>query len=388
MSNKSELPKLPRFKSNYYWVPLSEDSIQLRSIENIYILTGESVTNLVPRVVPLLDGTRTLDNLYKSLPDVNPEVIDSLIIRFSQFFFIEDAAAENASSLTSEEIEMNQNQLEYFSLFSERYLPDGEIVSKYRVFETLKNSSCLVIGLGNVGMYVVASLAEAGIGTILGYDTSNVMPNNIGVFCEKKDLGTKRSTIAESIAKKANPNINFKSNSNNSEAELIELICESDLVILASDVTLDSEYTRINEMCINENKTWLSVRVAETEVEVGPMIVPKQTPCFTCYSSRLNGNMSHFDENKAYSNYKESAKGEITFSSIPAMYTMAASIATIEIIKKITSIIHPLSLSHVINYNMITMETKSSSILRIPRCESCGNLVDSPSIAPYSVFLS
>lgn len=389
MVAKRRLPGKPKLKTYFNWIPMGGDVVQVRSLENIFIMKGKSVVEILPKLIPLLDGTNTIDNLIEKLPEIDGEVIKETILRFTQHFLIEDADNRKMLDLSEEEIEHAGKQLEFFSHFADRQLPNGETINKYQLLVSLKNSGILVIGLGNLGAAVINSLAVLNIGKLYGYDFGLVDFSDVGVFYKKDDVGTARVQASGRIARSANKYVAYEGCdiTGGRDEELERLISMADFIVLSADIPLKSLYEKVNMLCIKHDKPWISARTGETEMELGPIVIPRQTPCFDCYTSRVNGNMSFFNENMAFEAYKEENIDKIKPVSIEQTYSIMANMLSIEAMKFLTNILYPVCISRVLTFNIITMETTASSILKIPRCKSCGSLTEAPSTAPYAVFL-
>jgi hypothetical protein len=286
---------------------MGDDVIQVRSFETIFVMRGKSIQDLFPQLIPLLDGENTLDDIFNHLPHVEREVIVSALLKFSHYFMLEDAANDCECKITDEESMRSGQFLNFFSHFSERQLPGGESVNKYALLSKLKSSKCLIVGLGCLGVTILDSLAASNVGTIYGYDFDSIGSNDIGRFYSPNHIGKDRVEVAKDIVNRFGTSTRYVpcDLQSNPTTELEKLIQNADIVIMSRDIMLRSEYGNINDLCIQYKKPWISARIGETEMEVGPLVIPGQTPCFECYTARINGNMSFFEENMEFESFKE-----------------------------------------------------------------------------------
>jgi thiazole/oxazole-forming peptide maturase SagC family component len=321
---------------------------------------------------------------------VKTEVIEEVLQKFKNYYFIEDANGMKKTTLKPARIEYSKNVIDFLSFYSERRMPDGSTINKYQLFESLQKSSCLVIGLGPLGVRVLNSLADFGIDDLYAYDYNNVEINDVGDLYKKSQIGKPRIEIAKQVLKKANKFAQLETCDLTADGrkELERLIREVDVVVVATELMIRSLYLDINSLCIKHNKPWSSVRVGEYELQIGPTIVPNITPCYECYLSRVNGHDENFKENQAFEKFKEENSDKIHPVQIPPLTSVAANLISFEIFKFLTNILYPASMSSVIRYNLMTMNMSSSQILKIPRCDSCGRMKNRPASIPYSVFLS
>lgn len=380
----------PKFKTFFEWVPMTDEVVQFRSLETIFVMKGKSVVELLPLIIPLINGTNTVRDIVGKLPNVTLEVIEEVMEKFRNYYFIEDADGFKKTTLKRPRIKHSKNVIDFLAFYSERKMPDGDLINKYQLFESLQKSSCLVIGLGSLGIQVINSLAAFGIDELYGYDYGRVETSDVGAFYNNSHIGRPRVEVAKQILKKTNKFGEFLGCdlTASGQEELERLIKEVDVVVVATDLMVRSLYMNVNSLCIKHNKPWTSVRVGECEILIGPTIVPKITPCYECFMSRVNGHDDNYEENMAFEEYKENNKDKIQLINMPHFTSIAANLISFEIFKFLTSVLYPASMSNVIRYNLVTMDMSVSQILKVPRCNSCGNMKNRPASIPYSVFLS
>lgn len=388
MSERKIIIRKPLLKKYFSLIPMDKDLMQVRSLENIFMMRGESVTEVLPQLIPFLDGKHLIEEIIQKLNNIEPNVIYELLDKLADKFLIEDAQSRDDSELSEEEhMEFSKN-IEFLTKFSERQLPDGSVVDKYKIVSKLRESKCLVIGLGNMGISVVSNLANLGVGEIIGVDSAIVDKNNIGNYYTHQEIGIKRSSASIKIINKKHKLVKYLGVNELDDVSLENHVKNSDFVIITMDLAVRSFYEKVNKLCLKYDKSWLSARPGEFEMEIGPLVIPKQTPCFECYTSRLNGAMTFVKENNMFELYKEEFGSNILTTTIEPVYSLVASIISLETLKYLTNILYPITVSRLLTFNIVTMESNLSTVLKIPRCKSCGTLRERPSTAPYSVFLS
>lgn len=372
-----KLPRKPLLKAYLNVVPVNDELIQLRSQENIILLKGSAVTNILPDLLPLLDGSNTMNDIYSKLSYCTQEVVNEAILLLKSHYLLEDAECKYESKLEQEEIEKFKNQLQFFSLFSERVLPNASVIDKYKIFDSLKKSSCLVIGLKRCGRMIAKKLVQNGLGTIYLYDKTLQEYNLVETKYSYEDIMKELKGINEKC------NV-FYSDKNDS---LKKVIGKVDLIIFAEDIALQSDLLKVNKLCIDADKPWISLRVGELKFQIGPMVVPNQTACYECFQNRYNGNLSFYEEEMQFEKYKEDNWNQMETCGSDLFYSMAANYLVWEVIKQITKIFTPVTLSRVITFDILTLETSIDSILKMPRCPVCSNIEKKPFVEPYAVYL-
>lgn len=359
------IPNRPTLKKDYNGIMMAKGTMQLRNEENIMLLKGNSVSDVVERLLPLMDGKNTIEQISKKLDDIPEETIIKVIEMLQEHFVVEDGDDVNKSNLPQEVIKNYSSQIDYFTLFSERLLHDGTRVNKFKLFETLYEKTCLVIGDGKVAKATISELATNGIGNIM-----------ICVEDENNQL------VIEELSNSF-PYVNFKKQN----IDYISSGSKLDMVILADDIITDNKSRKINEMCIINNIPWITINIGEIRFEVGPLVVPHETACYSCYMNRLNGNRAHFEEEMTYSNYKNLESDNIKVFMSDTMVRVAAGIMTWEVVKYLSKIFSCVTTGRVIHFNILNLEMKTHTILKMPKCKVCSKIETVPFTEPYAVYL-
>jgi SagB-type dehydrogenase family enzyme len=86
------LPRRPRLIPELLILPFDEDGLLFVGGEQAQVLRGRSARSLLPRLLPLLDGRRTLDDLRGELPDVGPEAVCHAVMLLYSRGLMEDGA--------------------------------------------------------------------------------------------------------------------------------------------------------------------------------------------------------------------------------------------------------------------------------------------------------
>lgn len=117
------------------------------------------------------------------------------------------------------------------------------------------------------------------------------------------------------------------------------------------------------------------------------MVVPHETACYSCYMNRLNGNRAHFEEEMTYSNYKNLESDNIKVFMSDTMVRVAAGIMTWEVVKYLSKIFSCVTTGRVIHFNILNLEMKTHTILKMPKCKVCSKIETVPFTEPYAVYL-
>jgi bacteriocin biosynthesis cyclodehydratase domain-containing protein len=141
-------------------------------------------------------------------------------------------------------------------------------------------------------------------------------------------------------------------------------------LIATSDIGSGQEMKQWNSFCLKHNIQFLPVVLQDMIGYVGPLVVPGETACFECMTSRWNSNLD--GEESRWDFFRADLENIVGYH--PAMASMLGSIAAFEL-TKFYGVRLPLSaVGRLIEVNLLTMEMQSRKVLRVPRCPACSSL--------------
>lgn len=139
--------------------------------------------------------------------------------------------------------------------------PDG-------VLATRASAAVAVEGLDRVGMSVAVTLAQAGVGTVLGVDPAPVTSSDLGYF-QLREVGRPREGAARAILASAFPHTRTAHGPD----------VRPDVVVTVFARVADPVRLRA---LVREDVAHLVVVVGEVSVAVGPLVTPGRGPCARC----------------------------------------------------------------------------------------------------------
>ncbi|TPG69260.1 SagB/ThcOx family dehydrogenase [Brevibacillus laterosporus] len=104
------IPIHPRFLKEIAVIPLPEHKFLFEGTEERQVLGGKSTSSLFPLLLPLLDGTKTLEELYRSLPAYSQETLYQAIVLLYARGLLEDVSVD----VNIETSQFEQETLNYF----------------------------------------------------------------------------------------------------------------------------------------------------------------------------------------------------------------------------------------------------------------------------------
>ena len=166
--------------------------MQIRNDERVILLEGKVVATILPRVISLLDGSLTVEEIIKRLQNVDKGTIYDILYELNNFRLLTDGSIEPPVEVSSEELKLYDLQLNLFSHF---YL------NKYEPQLILNRSKVAVINIGALGSRISELLCSSGIGGIIGIDYNEVTQTDMvtnGAFSES-NIGELRANVVKKI---------------------------------------------------------------------------------------------------------------------------------------------------------------------------------------------
>ncbi|TKB50584.1 HesA/MoeB/ThiF family protein [Ferrimonas sediminicola] len=152
----------------------------------------------------------------------------------------------------------------------------------------LAQTSVAIIGLGGLGVPVLANLAGCGVGRLLLLDGDTLSLSNLHRqwIYRRSDVGQPKARLARRWALGLNPEIRVEAFAQMAdEALLHRLLAEVDLVLDCTD-TLESRQ-RINRVCVRLQRPLVSAAAIGWQGQL-QLILPGG-PCFACFCPEGEG---------------------------------------------------------------------------------------------------
>lgn len=340
----------PKIKEIYDVVPEAADRYQIRSSEMTAVLTGATVSDVFSRILPLLDGSNTFDEIVEKLgPEISGEEVQLILTKLRNSGLVEDAAHSLASSFAPEELDQYRRQMIFFDLMAESGNPID-----YQ--ENLRKSQVTIFGSGDLALSLAKQLARLGIGRIFGANMDS-----------EQQIGD------------PNPFISFGAGAIDLEdregLERTVVEASPNLLVIAVDRPEPTFVDQVNELSQSSGIPLLMCQTNGTEGTVGPFVIPRQTACLSCYNLRVTRNLDHYQEYRAWKKWVTTDGKDKRAASLflPPFTDIVAGMAAIEIFKHVSDVYEAETYGKFISLSAITLEVITHQVLRLPRCPSCGN---------------
>src|SRR5205807_2191613 len=256
-----------------------EEALVFTSERRRLVVRGHSFREFLAHVVPLLDGTRTLEEIQDEVADVfEPQDVADSIALLAQHQIIEDAERMPVRAEVQERMEPQLNYLR------ELHPAPAEVL------ERLAAATVSVVGTGALGAVAAAALAAAGIGRVRCVDSLSVTVTDpfLAQLFSLDDVGSPRVDVVRRRILAVNPatTVELVADELADENAVRDAVAGSTFVLGCIDPGLSSLTYRLNRACLAERIPWCGGRVTAFEGLVGPTVIPYESACYLCYQMR------------------------------------------------------------------------------------------------------
>jgi bacteriocin biosynthesis cyclodehydratase domain-containing protein len=335
--------------------------MQVRGGATNLVVRGRLAVSLIPWLIGELKQKTSLENLIKSRPAGSHEAeIEELLLLLVRKGYLVDAETKGASAGTaSHSLDAKQRLFWGRKLgFTRNNTSAQEVESK------LKGAKVVLVADGLLGCCTFDILHRSGINTIEVIDRLN---------------NTDLKKLVEDAQNNGMQASYTPKDTLDTLAELVESKVETaDLLVTATRNAPQSFFNRINQISLETPIDWLRANESTVELEIGPLVVPRDTACYTCYVLRTRSASDHPIEESLYSQHMESLQNSekpMQGESL-AFATAGGAQISMEVIRAITKISLPVTVGAVI-FNTFDGHTEQLKVKKVARCPDCfGGAVD------------
>jgi bacteriocin biosynthesis cyclodehydratase domain-containing protein len=376
------VPHRPKLRRCFHVVPLHGQRLMFTTGHESVVMSGESVSNLLPLLLPQLDGTRTVEEVVEALsPSVAGHVVVEALRLLHSKGLLEDAFGEMSDRLPQAFRDRLSHQLTFFSLVGE---------DKYKYQERLFGAKVTIIGAGGLGAASIENLASAGVGELVCVDERSVSPAD-QIFASSFEAGhvnQKRVCAVADLLAARHPGLKFVGVDAQPRTpnDLLRLIAGSATVIVCGEAPSTPLWRLVNEACLSAEIPWIRAYVHNTKGFVGPCVIPFQSPCYTCFELRMKSNVTSLDEYMAFEAYREHGEhAGAEVGLLNATVHLISGYACVEAVKLITRFAYPPTCGQLHAIDFLTFEVSRHEILKLPRCPACGPLRKRPQMKIWNI---
>ncbi|MUM78833.1 TOMM precursor leader peptide-binding protein [Pseudodesulfovibrio sp. F-1] len=364
MQNKNiKLPLRPKLSVSYHVIGMDDDRVQFRNGQDLFVIKGPGLLNLVHTLFPLLTGELTVEEILAHMDEKHPpEAILKLLHRLVQRRVVRDAI-NNQFDVPG----VSEFQKAYFSQFTHRPKSNLTALAKSRV---------TVLGLGPLGASVAEILARSGVGSIEVSDEQPVTKDDLLLSAYSEDtVGITRECAMAHFGEKTFPTTTWSFTSLPSEESPVYEA--SDYMIVCLENYRPDILDRVNDFSLAYGTPYTWCCLDSLSGTVGPTVLPHETACFNCYRTRVNANADYPEELQVYEDQLMSNGNSTVFGYLPPHIQILSGLVSLEVIKDLSGLTPPLTYNAQLEINLLNMEFALHSVLKLPRCTSCGRHLSS-----------
>ena len=316
---------------------------------------GQSGTAVLEAMQPLLNGQHSTAEVYArlNLAEFRPDAIWQTLEVLESFGFLAEAPANHDGELSAEALKRYARQIELFdSWWEEDSSVSGPQTKGCRAQAKLGLARVLVVGLATAGSRLAENLAAAGVGTL------------VGIHARALNGDTERPTEATNLAATMaaiNPSVKFN------EVHDPQFLAESmddepvSLIVYCPDEFDPELCILLNRLALDTSVPFLIYRPSSSHVEVGPLIVPRETACYICCDLRR----------------KVALGGPPLDELCPGPscgfnFSIGVDLLSIEAVKVLTQIALPVCRGKIWRLDLRSGLSEVHPVLKLPRCVACG----------------
>lgn len=317
-------------------------------------------------IILSLDGNKTKEEIcnINNIDKNAKEAFNNLLRFLEQKSIIKDA---------EKEIDIKEyKKFRRIITFLEDYA--GSYEDKEFMWNNIKNSHVVVIGLGAVGTWVATQLIQSGVRNITIMDADCVDISNLHrqFGFKENDVERLKVDVVEENLKKMNSLVNVKKIADNLTADNLEeyLDYDVDLIINCADnPSVDVTSMWVGEYAMKKKIPHIIGGGYNLHISLlGQTIIPFETACVKCFEKGLN-KLNTID----VSNIKKLNIKNRKIGSFGPMCSIIASMTTMEAIKVLSKKIAPSNINRRGEFSIYNMDINYHYVEKDENCTWCGN---------------
>lgn len=326
--------------------------IQIRGGATNVVVRGRLAKTLLPWLLNELIKSSSLETIRKTGPNQSTETeIDELLLLLLRKGYLVESGKQADAPERLDSIEAKQR------LFWGRKLGFTRTNAGPEEVETkLRQAKIILVAEDLLGAVTFDLIHRSGIGCIEVFDIGS--DNNLKTLVE--DAQSKDVLCTYSQAENLEESLDLKAST-------------ADLLVTVTRNAPRSFFKTINRLSLDHQLNWLRANENSVELELGPLLVPYDSACYSCMELRARSTDDHPIEEALYQQHLEGngESGNKTLQGeVLAFATASGSLITMEAIRALTMISEPVTLGAVV-FNSFDGHTQRLPVLKLARCPDC-----------------
>lgn len=378
----------PRLKLSHHVVTLENGDLCIGELPSTSLIVRKPTPTFLA-VLDCLDGDWTVPRIETHIRHHFPqsgsakEIVERHINTLEQFNLLEDAAVRS-TSLSSEELELYDRQMLFYSQVDEQRIP------KHMYQERLKSTTAAVFGLGGWGTWSTLHLALNGFGKVRLVDGDHVELSNLNrqVLYRPEHVGQSKASAAADAVSRMNPHVEVEAVEEfvtADEQQIARLLDGVNILFLAwvnfSPFCRHSVAEVVHRAAFERGIPIVEFGGDPADLYVGPIFLnDRKSPCLCCvkdamrkewYSSEQAG-IPQFRKARIAEQYRDGRRHVNAWQSSPSLGVMAG-LAVDQAIKVCTGFATPALVGKRVYLSLSSFEYRTLDFERRVDCDWCGS---------------
>ena len=316
----------------------------------------------IMNLVNSLDGTISVEEIAKSFQLSLDEIYDLLD------FLRKKGILDNIEPRSDfQEFDKFRRVIYFLSDFASSH--DEQL----KMWNKLRKSKVLIIGLGAVGTWVACNLVESGVENLILLDPDDVDITNLHrqYGYSFNDVGKKKTDALETRLKKYNNNIKISKHN---------LLLDKDILEMFDDMHIDLIINCADKPNVDTTTMWVGEYGMKRKIPhiigggynmhlslIGQTVLPGKSACAKCFKLQLEESNTIDSQRVKKLQIKNRKVG-----SFGPMCSLIASFVGMEAIKVLSGCTEPSNINRRGEFDIYDMDIKYINFVRRDDCEWCG----------------
>lgn len=347
-------------------VPLNDGSLLCRSDTLAIRIEGAFARVLVQRVLPLLNGQRSFEQLAALLPDLPGDELRGRLDSLVQAQVLVRRAQPQTTDQTNPALAPLLVMLETIGI--ERSI----------ALQQLQQLRIMIAGLEAHGAHLAAILADCGVGGLVLVDPFPCQPGNLRLMplVGLEAVGVAREQALQTAlhARGATTEITIGGARELTKERIAALATGAHLVAACFDKGFSATNHWINRASLAQGIPALYAELRGHTALIGPGVLPGQSACYMCYRMRSIACEEEFNAAMSYEEFLDRQKRPALHERgvLPMLPPYVGSLLALEILKQSLAVSLPVLANTVLEFNALTLQTTTHPVLQKPDCPVCG----------------
>jgi bacteriocin biosynthesis cyclodehydratase domain-containing protein len=352
-------PQLPRLLEDIFLFNMPNGlGFQIHGGPTAILLRGREASRIYDFLLPLLDGSHTLDEILESCSaDISINTAAKALSLFHTKGLLVNSGLTGDYTVEFPIDPSINRQL----LFWGRNLG---LTGANNWSSEAQNKICLarivLLGTGLFGLSAFDLLSRSGFSKInvMDFNDDGFMLRSIEGLSVSPELSTHhpKSSIDDVIQ------------------SLRKMLNGTDIVVVATRNAPEKLFLAINRICLDQDCPVIFSNDNGNHFEIGPLVMPYRSACYKCLELRNSSVQDLALENHLYQEHlvleHQAGMSPLKGESL-VVATLGASLLVMEVIRIITQLELPILLNKLQTVNPMSGGHKINRILRYPRCPDC-----------------